>query len=290
MTGFAWIAAAAWSSPWIDPAGSVRVGASAWGLSSVRQFASGEARGLTGPLCPEPLFGGDRGPYSCVTGGRYTLAAGAADFTAGLTRHLAVDLMVPVVSATFSDDIGREPASGLGDLRLVGRLGRTFGPVAGALALQIKAPTGPASFVDRDVPLGDGQWDLIPGLRAGAGGARGWAETWQSLAVRLRAPKSGIDPGEEWQGILAGGVSPVDPVGALARIEWLLAAKDIDAFGLPHPGRRLVQVRAGLFARPSRALWTEIGVAVPIAGRRWPAAAVPYASVSWRVRDPSRNE
>ena len=271
------------ASPWVEPAGRARVGVAASSLVSRRQFAGGESWGLTGPLCPEPVTPGDRMPYSCVTGGAYVQRSASAFAMVGLGHRIAVDLTLPVVAAGFEDSVERTDAWGLGDLRFGARYGLVdSGGWAVAGALHLQAPTGPGTFQDRDVPLGTGQWDVVPGVRVGRSlHPWGWVEGWQEVAVRLRNPLTGTDPGEESRTTVALGLTPVPEAGVQLRAETLLALPDRDAFGLPHPGRSLLQVRAAGFARPTEAAWIELGVAIPLAGRRWPSAAAPYASLSW---------
>ena len=277
-----WLAEA---SPWIEEAGSVSIGLAASSLTSDRQFAGGEARGLTGPLCPEAVFPGDRMPYSCVTAGRYRQASATLNAAAGLGRSVALDVALPVVAASFEDSVDRTAAVGPGDARATVRVGTVADRLAIAAAASVQAPTGPGDFQDRDVPLGNGQWDLVPEIRLGYSlHPWGWAEVWQGWAVRLRNPETRIDPGDEWRGVAALGITPIPWGGLQLRTEALFARPDRDAFGLPHPGRRLIQLRAGPFVRPTPAGWIEIGVAAPVAGQRWPAAVVPYGSVLWRVR------
>nr|MBX2804116.1 hypothetical protein [Myxococcales bacterium] len=105
------------ASPWVEGPGEVRLGLSGTSLVSERQFAGGEALGLLGPRCPEPVVPGQRMPYSCVTGGTYTQRGVLLSGTVGLGRGVAVDVGVPVVVASFDDDVGRTGAGGVGDVR-----------------------------------------------------------------------------------------------------------------------------------------------------------------------------
>ncbi|MBX2798498.1 MAG: hypothetical protein KTR31_12530, partial [Myxococcales bacterium] len=151
-----------------------------------------------------------------------------------------------------------------------------------AATLRVDAPTGPGTFQDRDVPLGNGQWEITPGVRVGRSlHPYGWVEMWQAVSIRARSARTGTDPGDEWRPVMALGLTPVESAGVSLRVEGLIALGDEDAFGLSHPGRSLLQVRGALFAQPVGPAWIEVGAAVPLAGRRWPAAASPYVSVSW---------
>lgn len=283
-----WWFATAWSSPWVEPPGTVALGLNVVTLSADRQFAGGEAQGLIGPLCPEPVFGGQRMPFSCVNGGRFQQTQATLNGTVGLPGGVAFDLAVPVVGASFVDDIGQTRSRGLGDLRLGLRAGRPVGRTVLAATLFTSLPTGPGDFVDRDVPLGTGQVDLVPGVRWGFGGGWGWLEVWQSFAVRLRNPTTGVNPGDEWRPAALIGWTPKPWGGALARVDALVALPDVDAFGIRNPGRTLLQTRVAGFARPrSSRAWFELGVAIPVAGRRWPTAVQPYATaLFWLAKPP----
>lgn len=282
-----WTISLAMASPWVETRGQVRVGVQAASLTSMRQFAGGEARGFTGPRCPEPVGPGDRMPYSCVTGGTYRQQTVAGFAQIGLGRGLALDLQVPGVVGAFEDDVGRTDARGLGDVRAGVRWGRGFGEWVGALAMVVKAPTGPGTFVDRDVPLGDGQWDISAGVRLGRSlHPVGWVETWQTVTVRFTNPVTGVNPGDEWRPVVALGLTPVTWGGVLLRGEGIVALPDVDAFGIRSPGRTLAQVRAAGFLRPVDRLWVELGVAIPIAGQRWPVASMPFATVMWTFGPP----
>lgn len=277
-----WTMSGALASPWIEAAGQIRVGLQGAALSSMRQFAGGEARGFTGPLCPEPVGPGDRMPYSCVTGGTYRQTTLTAFAQIGVGGGFALDLQVPAVIGSFEDDVGRTDARGLGDVRAGVRWGGAVGAWVGAATLHVKAPTGPGTFVDRDVPLGDGQWDVTPGVRLGRSlHPVGWVETWQSVTVRFANPITGVDPGDEWRPVVALGLTPAPWGGLLLRAEGIVALPDVDAFGVRSPGRSLAQLRTAGFLRPIEPLWIEVGVAVPVAGQRWPAATMPFATVMW---------
>ncbi len=270
------------ASPWVEDPGTVQLGLQGSLLVTERQFAGGDALGLVGPRCPEPVRPGDRAPYDCTTGGTYAQRSLTAFTQAGLGAGFALDLQVPAVVASFEDTIGRTDAFDLGDVRGRLRWGSQWGSPAAALTFHVKAPTGVGDFQDRDVPLGDGQWDLTPGMRLGVSlHPWGWIEVWQSLSIRLPNPQTGIDFGDEWRPVVAAGFTPIDEVGGLLRVEGLLALRDRDAFGLRPPGRQLLQLRSSIFARPVPAAWLELGVAVPVAGRRWPAALAPYATLMW---------
>jgi hypothetical protein len=274
----------AYASAWVNEPGDVRAAVTMTRLSSRGQFAAGDADGLTGPLCVDPVSAGDRMPYSCVSGGRFAVTQLMVDASVGVLPWLTLDLAVPVVlDALFEDDVGRTNASGLDDLTFGLRAGRTWSSWAVAGALHVKAPTGPRNFQDRDVAIGEGQWDLESGIRLGRSlWPYGWAEIHQALRVRLGNPETGIDPGEEWVGAVGLGLTPVQQVGVQGRAEWILATADATDFGTRSPGRRLLQLRAGVFARPTEPLWVEVGVAVPLAGQRWPTGPTWTASVAWR--------
>ncbi|MEN0065460.1 MAG: hypothetical protein AAGA48_25160 [Myxococcota bacterium] len=281
-----WSVSVAWSSPWVEAPGTVSLGVNVSSLSAQQQFAGGEAQGLIGPLCPEPIFGGQRMPFSCVNGGRFTQRQATLLTTVGLPGSVAVDVQLPVVSATFEDDIGETVALGLGDMRVTLRAGRQWGRGVIAATLLTQIPTGPGNFQDRDVPLGTGQFDIVPGVRWGFGDAWGWVEVWQSFAIRLRNPTTGVNLGDEWRPAALIGWTPWPTLGALGRVDALVALPDVDSFGIRIPGRSLLQARVAGFARPRSArAWFEVGVAVPLAGRRWPAAVQPYATVlTWLNR------
>lgn len=269
------------ASPWIPETGVVRASLGLQQLVTARQFANAEAEGRVGPLCPDGVSTGDRAPYDCTTGGSFTNRSAYLDFSATVADHLAIDLFVPVVlDAAFADDLGTTRARGLGDLRLGARYTKQVGAVAIAGALHAKAPTGPAGLVDRDVPLGDAQWDVIPGLRIGTSlHPWGWLELHNQLVIRFKSARSGIDPGEEWTGSLGGGFTPVKWGGVQIRGEWIAALADTDGFGLKHPGRKLLQVRGGPFVR-SEQWWAELTIAAPIVGQRWPTAPALGMAVS----------
>jgi len=276
-----WFVLSAIASPWIPPQGQVRLSAGYQQLVTERQFASPEAVGRLGPRCPDGVGAGDRMPFDCTTGGRFANRSLSLGVTVAPVEHLAIDLYLPVVlAAFFEDEVGRTDARGLGDVRLAARAGQVWGGVAVAGTLELKAPTGPAGLVDRDVPLGDAQWDLIPGVRVGTSlHPWGWLELHNQLVWRLRSARSGIDPGEEWTGSVVGGFTPVEWGGLQGRGEWILALPDTDAFGLSHPGRRLLQVRAGPFVK-LESVWVEVSVTLPVVGRRWPTAPSVGASMT----------
>ncbi len=279
-----WPAERAHASAWNEGAGALRVGLGYGGIASGTQFAPGDVHGWTGPLCPEPVEAGDRSPYSCVTGGRFHMHTLQLELAAGLTRWLTLEGTLPVVvDAGFSDDLGSTTARGIGDIRFGVRLGGTSGPWALAGVLRAKAPTGPVALLDRDVPVGEGQWDLEPGIAAGVSlWPRGWIEIHQALRLRFRNARSGVDSGDEWVGSVGGGVTPLRWLAITAQAEWSLAAPDRDAFGLTRPGRKLLQTRVGLALAPTDAWWIHATVALPIAGQRWPAGPGWFVGVAYR--------
>ena len=140
---------------WPEPARSIRVALGYSVLDTEQQFAPGDAGGLVGPLCPTPAHAGDRMPFSCATGGRYTQHALRAELGVAPLGSLSFDLAVPIVLlARFSDGRGATDVGGLGDVRLGLHLGheRDGWAISGVLA--ITAPTGPPGLRDREVPLG----------------------------------------------------------------------------------------------------------------------------------------
>lgn len=254
-------------------------------LRSDGQFAPGDARGLSGPLCPDPIDPGERMPYSCVTGGTFTVAQAFAAISVGVLPWLTADLVVPVVlHAEFADDLGFTRARGAGDVVVGLRIGGVWDSWAVAGVAQVKAPTGPRRFQYRDVPLGEGIWEAEAGVRAGRSFGRwGWAEVHQGLRLRFVNPSTGTDAGEEWTGKIGGGVSPLPKAGFLADVSWVVALPDHTAFGTRVPGRRLVQARVGPFLRPADGWWVETTLTLPLAGRRWPTGATVAAAVAGRV-------
>ncbi len=285
MTWWVLWSVAASGSPWLEPAGSVTAGLQWQRMVSRQQFAPGGVSGLSGPLCPDPVDSGERGPYSCVNGGTFSVHSLTAQVRAGVHRHLSIDVSAPaILAAAFEDDLGKTVARGIGDVQVGVRAGTVPGPVVAAATLEIELPTGPTGFQERDVALGDGQVDVSPGVRGGVSlWPWGWAETHHALRWRFRNPATGIDPGEEWVGAVTLGLQPhTERVGVIASTDWILATRDVDAFGLRPPGRQIWSLRSSIFARPVEALWLQVGVALPIAGRRYPAGSTPFAAVTWR--------
>ncbi len=275
------------ASAWLEPFGAVRLGAGYTFNTNEKQFAPGDAPGFTGPLCPDPIGPGDRMPYSCVTGGRYASHGLHLQASAGITPNLTLDVTVPIVlSARFVDDIGETKVSGIGDLRFGLRTGGERTGWAFAAEVLVGAPTAPAGLEDRDIPLGEGQWDVEIGGRIGRSlWPWGWIEMHQALRLRIKSPKATIDRGEEWFGSVSGGFTPFAHLALTGGIEWILAAPDKDAFDLPSPGRKLVQVRPGLLGLITPDLTVGVSAGIPLVGEKWPTGVAVSASLSGRIRE-----
>ena len=274
------------ASAWLEPFGALRLGAGYGATSTRTQFAPGDAGGLTGPRCPQPVLGGDRMPYSCVTGGRYEQHSLFLEASAGVAPFLTLDVLVPIVlSASFEDDLGVTRVRGLGDVRFGLRAGGAVRGWALAAEVRVGAPSGPKGLEDRDIPLGEGQWDLELGGRAGRGFGRwGWAEVQTAVRVRVRSRAVHVDRGEEWFGSLSGGFTPIPQLGATLALDWIAAGPDVDSFGLRSPGRKLLQLRPGVLGRVGEDFSMGVAFAIPLAGQKWPAAVVFTAGVNGRIR------
>ena len=286
--------ASAGASAWVEPFGAIRLSVGYSASRSERMFAPADAPGFLGPLCPDPVGPRQRMPYSCVTGGRFVHHGLFFDASVGVAPHLTVDLSVPVVPfARFEDDLGGTTVRGVGDIRWGLRAGGEVGPWTFAGAAHVAAPTAPLGLRDREVPLGEGHWDLELG---GAVGRSlypfGWVEAATALRIRIPGREVSIDRGEEWIGSLSGGFTPVQWFAATARLNWILAAPDADSFGLKSPGRRLLQIAPGVLFRPLEDLTVAASLALPVMGARWPSGAVLNLSVGGRIRlrRPSRGD
>lgn len=276
------------AAAWPEPVRSIRLGLGYAGTDSRRQFAPGDAGGLVGPLCPEAVEGGDRMPFSCATGGRYTQHALRAEVSLGPLPFLSVDVAVPIVlRASFSDHRGTTAVSGVGDLRIGVRVGREDDGWAVSGGLSATVPTGPSGLRDREVPLGEGHWEIEPSIHAGRSlWPWGWIEAGTGLRVRLPAANVNVDRGEEWIASLSGGFTPIRFVGITARLESIVAGPDRDSFGLTSPGRALLALSPGLVVFPVPDLWISGEVTFPLAGLEWPAGPALSVKVAGRIRLP----
>jgi hypothetical protein len=274
------------ASAWLEEAGRVRAGVSAVASTSLTQFAPGDALGLIGDRCPEPITPGRRMPYSCETGGRFTSIGLYASTAVGLHRHLSLDLDLPVVlHAAFADDITTDTIRGLGDVRFGLRAGGQLGSATLVGALHVAAPTGVNDLGERDIPIGEGHWNVEPGVRAGVGlGRWGWLESQQTMRFRFATERLNVTLGHEYVGTLTGGFTPHERFALTAGADWLLATRDRDDFGLTTPGRQYLQAHTGLAYKQSDVLWVGFDLGIPVAGRRWPAGLVYALNVTGRFR------
>lgn len=258
---------------WSLREGRLAAKASLLHLSSDLVFADDDDVTLLG--CSGAIESGDRRPYDCATGGRFGVTAIYVDTGLGLGRGWEVGFQLPVVLETSFENrsglSGRD--GGLGDVRVYGRKQVALGPIAGALRLEAKAPTGNFSVDEAVPPLGEGQWDVTAEVSAG------WAQTrfyaGADLGFRWRAPNpsNDVDVGDELLALAEAG---------LHVFEWLTVPLKTDLiYGFestqtdvptPRPRRWLWRLQPGLRIRwPGQAWGLEGVVFVPLAGAGYPA-------------------
>ena len=273
---------------WPEPERSIRGAVGYSIVDTDQQFAPGDAGGLLGPLCPTAAHAGDRMPFSCATGGRYTQHALQAELGVAPLKFLSFDLAVPIVLlARFIDDRGATEVGGIGDLRFGLHVGHERGGWAISGALAVTAPTGPPGLQDREVPLGEGHWEVEPSIHGGRSlWPWGWVEASTGLRVRLPGAEVNIDRGDEWIASVSGGFTPVRFLALTGRLDGLLAAPDVDGFGLSSPGRAMLAFSPGLAVFPVPDLTVGVDVILPLAGQRWPAGVGFAARVGGRIRLP----
>ena len=277
MTWALWASVSvAWSSGWLEKSGELRVGLGANVTHGDQQFAPGDALGLVGDRCEEPVYSGDRSPYDCEVGGRLTMFTLSAQGALGVHEHLTLDVTVPVVPwARFVDDGQSASSSAIGDVRIGLRAGGKVGPWSLVGALHLGMPSGPRPIAHDAIPIGEKHWNLEPGLRVGVSlGAWGWLESWQTTRWRFPVPDLALRFGPEWTGLFSMGVKPTKWLAITTAVDWIVAGEDEDVFGLTTPGRQMVAVRPGIGFLDRDRWWVGADVGVPLAGRRWPASPV----------------
>jgi len=225
-------------------------------------------------------------PFSCVTGGQFSMHGLFLDLSWGLHDAVTFDISVPfVLHAEFVDEVDKTVVRGAGDLRFGVRAGGVERRFAWAMTTHVVAPTGVRTLEHRDIPLGEGHWGVEPGIRLGwSGGRWGWLETHESIRLRIPTLNAGVTAGHEWVGVVSGGFTPHPQLAFTTGLEWMLAMDGQDSFGVGTPGRKLLQARAGVGWKGGQRIWVGANVAIPLAGSKWPTGPVFHLSVAGRIK------
>ena len=219
---------------------------------------------------------GDRTPF--FFGGKNRTATWTLDAWLGLIRGWEAHGQIPVYRSTFTDTANpnRPASSGFGDLRLSLKRRVTQGPIATAVEVGVKAPTGKSQgFGDSEVvPLGEGQWDaeVIGHLGHSFWPVPAYAEASAGYRVRGKNDANGFDPGDEWLGTAAvGGHLGLSRFDVRLGWDWLYG-RTTEAAGVTLDQRReFMSLGPTVGYRVSPGVRLESGVRIALRGQDYPA-------------------
>lgn len=271
---------------WVLPAGHLWVKSTVMHQVSHDEFVavSGGGRGNTPSRTYRP---GQPAPYRF--GGRHTWTGVFSDIAWGLADRLEVGIQVPYYSQDYSDAqdaLFLEPRgqSGLGDLRVRGKVRLSQRPAAISAELAIKIPT--AAYRNRDglVTVTDGQWDLESVAHVGWSlwPLRAYVNLSGGYRLRLENRSVGRDPGDEWLFAAECGFGIYRSLSGIVKVEGI-HGKPARSLGLEVPSdvRRAVFVFPSLSVKVGRGAVVEAGIRYPVSGRNFPAGRMLVAAVSW---------
>lgn len=161
----------------------------------------------------------------------------------------------------------RAKESGLGDIRVFGKVNLVHEPVVGTLMLGIKAPTGDFRAAPEAMSAGNGQWDVEVVAQIGK-------SYWPipvyaniDLGYRLRETNETIhhNPDDELIYNLEVGASPVEMLNVALKLE-----------GISGAGRRVTYAIPTAIVSLPQGLALEAAARVSVLGRADPALGAPY--------------
>ncbi len=161
----------------------------------------------------------------------------------------------------------RAKESGLGDIRVFGKVNLVHEPVVGTLMLGIKAPTGDFRAAPEAMSAGNGQWDVEVVAQIGK-------SYWPipvyaniDLGYRLRETNETIhhNPDDELIYNLEVGASPVEMLNVALKLE-----------GISGAGRRVTYAIPTVIVSLPQGLALEAAARVSALGRADPALGAPY--------------
>ena len=282
------MSSAAYAGPWTLPSGTARVG-----LQFIHWQADERFVGI-------PNVGGKPGDRvdlgTDIAGAKLVHQQYALSLTYGITDTVQISAYMPIIVATFEDEVNGFETIGTGD-PILGVDWRVAGPVTFGATLKI-----PVSEVPRDVelPLSEGQTDLTIWQRLGTSfGWHGWVQLDTGYRIRFAredhlkgAGTLRRKPGNELTIQGGGGWRPGAPWGIN---EWAVTlgvdalfgsdGEDIDAAdnALQLQRRELIELQPGILYSPIEGLDLTVGAGLPLAGMAYPAGPRLFAGVSYSV-------
>ena len=161
----------------------------------------------------------------------------------------------------------RAKESGLGDIRVFGKVNLAHEPVVGTLMLGIKAPTGDFRAAPEAMSAGNGQWDVEVVAQIGKSFYPIPAYANIDLGYRLRETNETIhhNPDDELIYNLEVGASPVEMLNVALKLE-----------GISGSGRRVTYAIPTAIVSLPQGLALEAAARVSVLGRADPALGAPY--------------
>ena len=161
----------------------------------------------------------------------------------------------------------RAKESGLGDIRVFGKVNLAHEPVVGTLMLGIKAPTGDFRAAPEAMSAGNGQWDVEVVAQIGKSFYPIPAYANIDLGYRLRETNETIhhNPDDELIYNVEVGASPVEMLNVALKLE-----------GISGAGRRVTYAIPTAIVSLPQGLALEAAARVSVLGRADPALGAPY--------------
>lgn len=206
----------------------------------------------------------------------YTSREVYLDVYYGVTKRFDLGVQFAAINRkfeNFTSNMHREmfgyraKESGLGDIRVFGKVNLVHEPVVGTLMLGIKAPTGDFRAAPEAMSAGNGQWDVEVVAQIGK-------SYWPipiyaniDLGYRLRETNETIhhNPDDELIYNLEVGASPVEMLNVALKLE-----------GISGAGRRVTYAIPTAIVSLPQGLALEAAARVSVLGRADPALGAPY--------------
>lgn len=206
----------------------------------------------------------------------YTSREVYLDVYYGVTKRFDLGVQFAAINRkfeNFTSDRHREmfayraKESGLGDIRVFGKVNLVHEPVVGTLMLGIKAPTGEFRAAPEAMSAGNGQWDVEVVAQIGK-------SYWPipiyaniDLGYRLRETNETIhhNPDDELIYNVEVGASPVESLNIALKLE-----------GISGAGRRVTFAIPTVIVSLPQGLALEAAARVSVLGRADPALGAPY--------------
>lgn len=265
---------AAVAGPWTLAPGAVYVRLTGSTEATDEYFCPGHETDARSDCSP-----GERTSFDPVNGGHWEYRGLSADLLWGAAPQVTLGLSGSVADARYDDRAGKRRTTGFGDTYASAQYAFSAWPVASAIMVRVKAPTGESPADPTLIPLSEKQWDVESTFSIGRSFWPRPAYAYVEGGYRYRAPTSGEDPerdlGDEIPFRAEAGATLARVLSLRSRVEGFVGRTGTtgpDSATVKTPRRAIVSVVPSIALALARGSEAEVAVSFPLAGRAYPAS------------------